>query len=200
MPPSKEGAPRRKVGRPIGSIEARSRKRRVIEISRGRTPVTDSDDGHAREPLQDVEESGERTLEIAVGESQTIACLRDNEEPGGRTPDTGLGKDHLMSILQNVKESDPKSLEEAQGQRAWPKCEAAMQEELRSLEKRQVLSDALELPMGCKPMGYRWVFALKKDASGKVVRYKASLLAKGYAQTFGLDYSAIYAPVVDATT
>ncbi|OWZ01944.1 polyprotein [Phytophthora megakarya] len=32
------------------------------------------------------------------------------------------------------------------------------------------------------PIGCRWVFAKKQDESGRVVRYKARLIAKGFKQ------------------
>ncbi len=44
-------------------------------------------------------------------------------------------------------------------------------------------------------VGCRWVFRKKRDASGKVVRYKARVVAKGYAQREGVDYFETYAPV-----
>ena len=40
----------------------------------------------------------------------------------------------------------------------------------------------------------RWVFALKKDENGEIVKYKAGYVAKGFNQIFGSDYLETIAP------
>ncbi len=110
------------------------------------------------------------------------------------------GEANHASLLSEDEEEDPKSVEEARNQRAWPKWEVAMEEELNALWKRDVLSDVYELAPGRKTIGHHWVFVRKRDATGNVVRYKARLVAKGYEQKPGEDFSETYAPVMDATS
>ena len=46
----------------------------------------------------------------------------------------------------------------------------------------------MDLPPGCKPLSYKWVFKSKKKVDGSIDKYKAKLVIKGYKQTEGLDY------------
>jgi hypothetical protein len=78
----------------------------------------------------------------------------------------------------------------------WTKAEEA---ELASL-KAQNTWTMMEVPAGRKPIGSRWTYAKKTDAEGKVVRYKARLVCKGYSQVEGVDYDATFSPVVRVTT
>jgi hypothetical protein len=52
-----------------------------------------------------------------------------------------------------------------------------MHDELASMSKNKVW-DLMELPVGCKAVGCKWVFKTKRDPSGKIKRYKARLVAK----------------------
>ena len=49
--------------------------------------------------------------------------------------------------------------------------------------------DLVSLPARKKPIGCKWVFAVKLNFDGLVTRLKARLVAKGYAQTYGVDYA-----------
>lgn len=48
-------------------------------------------------------------------------------------------------------------------------------------------------PVGYQPIGLKWVFKLKKDAAGRIVKHNAGLVAKRYVA--GIDFDKVFAPV-----
>ena len=70
----------------------------------------------------------------------------------------------------------------------------AIDEEMKSINDNNVF-ELVNLPIGKKPIGVKWVFDVKKNEMGEIVRYKARLVAKGYTQLYGTDYLETYAPV-----
>jgi hypothetical protein len=62
-----------------------------------------------------------------------------------------------------------------------------MREETNALERNQTW-EIVELPHEMKTVGCKWVYALKYKADGSLERYKTRLVAKGFTQTFGIDY------------
>lgn len=51
-----------------------------------------------------------------------------------------------------------------------------------------------------KPIKSKWVFAVKTNSDGEVMRYKARLVAKGFSQMPGIDFDETFAPVVKYTS
>eukprot|EP00253_Pinus_taeda_P014311 PITA_14311 len=73
-----------------------------------------------------------------------------------------------------------------------------MVDEMASLHRNEAW-DLVELLAGRKPIGSKWVFKKKTNAEGKVEKYKAQLVAKGYSQVPGIDFGDIFSPVAKAT-
>ncbi|CEG42621.1 gag-pol polyprotein [Plasmopara halstedii] len=53
----------------------------------------------------------------------------------------------------------------------------------------------VQLPAGKKPIGRHWLFKIKRNADETVNRYKAWLVAQGFAQRPGVDYHETFVPV-----
>jgi hypothetical protein len=60
--------------------------------------------------------------------------------------------------------------------------------------------DVADLPANQKVIGLKWVFKVKKNPNGKIVKHKARLVAKGYAQVQGVDFDEVFAPVARIET
>ena len=59
------------------------------------------------------------------------------------------------------------------------------------------LFDVLE---GVKPIGCRWVYKVKYNDDDSINKYKAQLVAKGYAHRYRIDYDETFMPVARMMT
>ncbi len=74
------------------------------------------------------------------------------------------------------------------------KWEMAMQEEYDSFVVNNTWS-LVPFPKGRKPISCKWVFKIKHGVHGEVECYKARIVARGFTQTFGVDYNETFAHV-----
>jgi hypothetical protein len=69
-----------------------------------------------------------------------------------------------------------------------------MKEEMVSIEQNNTWK-LVKLPHGHKAIGLKWVFKVKRDEGGAVVKHKSCLVVKGYVQKQGIDFDEVYAPI-----
>ncbi|MED6133957.1 hypothetical protein PIB30_117009 [Stylosanthes scabra] len=80
-----------------------------------------------------------------------------------------------------------------------PQWKQTMDTELQALNRCKTWS-LVDPPHNAIIVTCKWVFALKKNPQGEILRYKARLVAKGFQQKKGVDYEEIFSPVVRPTT
>ncbi len=100
---------------------------------------------------------------------------------------------HMAKVVQNV---EPICFEDVVGHALWDK---AMDEEMAALDANRTW-ELVPLPKGKKAIGCKWVYKVKHNSDGSISRYKARLIAKGYAQTHGIDYDETFVPVAKMAT
>jgi hypothetical protein len=55
--------------------------------------------------------------------------------------------------------------------------------------------ELVSLPASHWPITLKWVYKLKKDELGTVIKHKARLVARGFVQQEGMDYDDAFTPV-----
>ena len=103
-----------------------------------------------------------------------------------------LSKSNKSFINQLSTIAIPNSVQEAL---ANPRWKAAM----KSLQKNETW-ELVECPPGKKPVGSRWIYTVKYKVDGSIERFKVRLVAKGYTQIYGIDYTKTFAPMTKINT
>jgi hypothetical protein len=91
-------------------------------------------------------------------------------------------------------DDEPKSVDEVVDSTEGKLWKDAMVKEMESLYKNETW-DLVKLLSGRKPVGSKWVFKKKMNIVGQVEKFKAHLVAKGYSQVEGVDFSDIFSPI-----
>lgn len=91
---------------------------------------------------------------------------------------------------------EPENFEQATKEPVWKK---AMQSEMNAIEKNKtwILTD---LPPERKAISLKWVYKLKKNTDGEIVKYKARIVARGFVQKKGVDFEEVFALVTRLET
>jgi hypothetical protein len=100
--------------------------------------------------------------------------------------DRGITEEFLAAINE-----EPSSADEALKVEEW---RLVMLEEMASIEENKTWM-LVTLPRGHHAIGLKWVFKLKYNEAGDIVKHKARLVAKGCVQQLGIDFDEVFAPI-----
>ena len=136
--------------------------------------------------------TADSTLDADHDDDLVARYRRMNDLVGGGEP-PGLAARELEEVaeLHAISVDESNTFTEAERNPCWLK---AMQEEMTSITENQTWSLEDMLP-GHRAIGLKWVFKLKRNEKGEVVKHKARLVAKGYVQKQGVDFKEVFAPV-----
>eukprot|EP00253_Pinus_taeda_P026178 PITA_26178 len=95
------------------------------------------------------------------------------------------------SYLRLLSSIEPQNVKGACKDECWVK---AMDEELEQIEKNNTW-ELVPRPKDKNVIGTKWVFKNKLNENGEVIRNKARLVCKWYAQLEGIDFEETFAPV-----
>lgn len=94
---------------------------------------------------------------------------------------------------------DPTTLDEAMSSPQREDWLKAVNSEVASLFAKGTF-DIIDTPPNTNPIGAKWVFKRKFDAFGFLLKYKVRLVAKGFLQKYGVNYTDVFSPVSKMTT
>jgi hypothetical protein len=98
--------------------------------------------------------------------------------------------------INHVDIEIPKSYRAAmESQQSSEWCQA-MSEEINTMNERKVWT-LIPKPPNKQILGSKWVYAIKRNAEGVIMRFKARLVAQGFNQKFGESYDEVFSPVID---
>lgn len=145
----------------------------------------------ASAPIEFVSPPADPEEDLDVDHDDAPLRFRAIDAVIGPASPPGLVPRVLDEELQFTTADEPVSFSEAEREASWRQ---AMREEMKSIEDNNTWELAT-LPTGHRAIGLKWVFKVKRDEHGNVIRHKARLVAKGYVQRAGIDFDEVFAPV-----
>jgi transposase InsO family protein len=147
-------------------------------------------------PLQTYHRRPEAVSAPVSGASTVDPFLITTRSGRAARPSTRLTDYHLHLTEAVPSVSLPESVAAALLHPGW---KAAMECELHSIAKNDTW-DMVPLPSDRKAISTKWVFRVKTNPDGSIAKLKARLVARGFQQKEGMDYTETFAPVVKWNT
>jgi len=72
----------------------------------------------------------------------------------------------------------------------------SVDDELNNMKNLGVYETINSIPNGANLIASRWVFKLKKNSKGEIIKRKSRLVAKGFTQKLGIDYQETFSPTL----
>ncbi|GJZ61742.1 retrovirus-related pol polyprotein from transposon RE1, partial [Tanacetum coccineum] len=138
-------------------------------------------------------------------DSRTSVVNMDAGTYGASTSGKDLNDDAIvfakMDNLQNQLNQVMMMLQNSQGV-CDPKILAAGRSNAKEINAFEANNtwEITTLPLSKKPIGYKWVFRIKYNASETVERYKARVVAKGFNQKESIDHIETFTPMAKMVT
>jgi hypothetical protein len=153
-------------------------------------------------PMVEVDEEVEPIFQepIANHEEQQEPPIQDvphNESPrrSQRVRRSAISDDYEVYVGEEIQmEGDPTSFEEAMRSAHSSKWLEPMEDEMRSMSTNRVW-DLEKIPKEAKTVDCKWVYKTKCNSKGNIERFNARLVAKGFTQREGIDYTETFSPV-----
>ena len=111
---------------------------------------------------------------------------------------TAMSLAAISTPVDDALRPDPQSYLEAMRSADRQKWKDAIQAEYDSLLENGTWRVAL-LPPGRKALTTKWVLKKKLGPSGEIIKYKARMVARGFQQVEGYDYTETYSGVIKAS-
>ncbi|KAJ0850834.1 putative RNA-directed DNA polymerase [Helianthus annuus] len=161
-------------------------------------------------PLRRQTHATSSTPNFEVGESSStpvdeVVHDKTHEQPEVEETDRRRSKRPRVEksfgpdFVSYMVEGEPNTYREAVSSSEGPQWKEAIRNEIDSILQNHTW-ELVDLPPGCKPLGYRWIFKRKMKTDGSIDKYKARLVIKGFRQKEGLDYFDTYSPVTRITS
>lgn len=179
-----------------------------IEVNRGddgeveEEATEEQNEGNDRE---DIAATQEETHEIAepVAETETAEENTCSRRAGRNKTKPVWMRDYICEekclfveedegyMVLYINEEDPEKFEETVKHDKWKK---AMEAEIKAIKENETW-ELVDAPSNAKIIGVKWVFKTKLNERGEVDKFKARIVAKGFHQTYGIDFHEVFAPV-----
>ena len=163
--------------------------------------IAETNDGNNTEEQRrlgiDIQMIGARREELGRTRSQTKEMMSPRNESMERaelTMEDWIQETCFISAVTSGP-TEPKTFQEAWHspiEEERNKWQAAIRKEIRSMINRGVWRkiDKMKIPENRRLIGNKWVFKIKRDGT-----YRARLVALGYSQIPGVDFTDNFAPV-----
>ena len=129
---------------------------------------------------------------------QEVEQINHSQEKRKRNPPRRLIEEDQCNFTESLLAdvAEPRTYKQASNDSNLHSAQwkEAMNTEFASLMK----NDTWELvprPADTNVVGCKWVYKVKRGANGEIERFKSRLVAQGFSQTEGVDFTEVYAPV-----
>ncbi|KAJ1519127.1 hypothetical protein ONE63_011270 [Megalurothrips usitatus] len=203
-----ENVMKRDTERGSAQIRRKKRRRNLSSSQKIRSPdivdvpveeeFYDADDHEEDERENDREDENANDNHEEADNNQLRRSTRERHRPQ-RFDEFELYAANLYNEAVFDDHVEPSTVKEALNSKDKDLWVAAMNEELKSYTDIKVW-ELVNKPDGKNILKCKWVYKIKRNCNGEVVKFKARLVAVGCAQKYGIDFQDTFAPVVRYST